>query len=1093
MGFYGSVTNTSKTNLQFDRKYPNRFQMEASCLSDGVYAGRYVLIEYDLKWDNTNLTNSQFVMLYDNGGVFSTSPDGSVPFTPTLDVIYRAVELESWVINPEGKDLSNYYTNKYYIGVLNENSNTVELKLASNSDSAYVTNFNIDTNYYGEGRGWDSTAWVKHYDSDGKPEYIQVAELNSVVPTFAISVDAPTEIPQSPHFDENNTNIFYTIHLQPQWGMQVKEAKPDAEVESETFSDITQPKRTYNTYNESNVIIDTEVKTDVPLNIYYNADGFNSQKKSFSNLTDNITLDATGKSGKYYNNSSHEIGAPKNQEIDTYEFSLLLPSLGNAVSNMWDIVYDVDEANIRKRDIAWKDAFSNTEDELLGGMSTSLNTLAGTINAVHNLMGMIITDENRIEDISANNYIFTNGLKYYRVINAPIMKQVEGEITDFNQKYYVYNSQLNKYEPANPNVANRIYYYIEDYEKQYLEMPGFEENVSTLYGLLLKMANALDLNNENSLDTNTVQGCINQLNSIVNIFSDLKPSEFVIVNENGQVISSSWTTRQALEYNNALNNNVIEVDTKENQWITVDVNPTARLISIFHSLANNISNTATSTNYDDNNEIKDEFTLYSPYVDNAGHVIGHNLETITLPKGVKFINTNGVSNSEADLEAVGTTSYTAENIKDTFNINTGNKWLETKIEDKNLTLAHSVFTISDEDETNNLNDSDVSTFKVQDIEYDNAGHIVSNLTHTYTLPYSFKYLSTTGNADDRADSFSSLPGETSVKAQKVYSKLNINPKNKWIQIRLENDESDAIMSIAHLASGKNDTTVNTNISNNENKISATKFNYDEAGHVLSTTTTNYTLPNNFSQFTVNGSSVNPTTAFDTLTLQSDSWINVNGTSKTISYTHNNPVSEAHTINPSSDNTLSLKFNDKFKVPTFSYDEKGHIYSASTHELTLPSLLREDYGNGNVLIGSSIDSDDNGKLRFEKAYVGSLAITEYSGVEDYTSLSATDTLNTALGKLEAGYISNRQDLNTLMGSDDGSVNKMIDNAIETVTGGDIATIKELNEKKVDNDKIYNIISSIDSTIKLEGTIEDILQQILDRTVTPPSVDEGSETV
>ena len=57
---------------------------------------------------------------------------------------------------------------------------------------------------------------------------------------------------------------------------------------------------------------------------------------------------------------------------------------------MWDIVYDVDEANIRKRDIAWKDAFSNTEDELLGGMSTSLNTLAGTINAVHNLMGMII-------------------------------------------------------------------------------------------------------------------------------------------------------------------------------------------------------------------------------------------------------------------------------------------------------------------------------------------------------------------------------------------------------------------------------------------------------------------------------------------------------------------------------------------------------------------------------------------------------------------------------------------------------------------------------------------------------------------------------
>jgi hypothetical protein len=59
---------------------------------------------------------------------------------------------------------------------------------------------------------------MKSYDTQGTPKYVMVAELNSIVPTFAISVDAPTEIPQSPHFDATNTNIFYTMHLQPQWG-----------------------------------------------------------------------------------------------------------------------------------------------------------------------------------------------------------------------------------------------------------------------------------------------------------------------------------------------------------------------------------------------------------------------------------------------------------------------------------------------------------------------------------------------------------------------------------------------------------------------------------------------------------------------------------------------------------------------------------------------------------------------------------------------------------------------------------------------------------------------------------------------------------
>ena len=42
-----------------------------------------------------------------------------------------------------------------------------------------------------------------------------VAELNSVVPTFDITVDAPTVTPIAPHWDSDTSNVYYKLHLQP--------------------------------------------------------------------------------------------------------------------------------------------------------------------------------------------------------------------------------------------------------------------------------------------------------------------------------------------------------------------------------------------------------------------------------------------------------------------------------------------------------------------------------------------------------------------------------------------------------------------------------------------------------------------------------------------------------------------------------------------------------------------------------------------------------------------------------------------------------------------------------------------------------------
>ena len=46
MGFYGKVTNVNNTSFSFDKVYPNKFTMMNKCAEDGVFVGRFVLVEY---------------------------------------------------------------------------------------------------------------------------------------------------------------------------------------------------------------------------------------------------------------------------------------------------------------------------------------------------------------------------------------------------------------------------------------------------------------------------------------------------------------------------------------------------------------------------------------------------------------------------------------------------------------------------------------------------------------------------------------------------------------------------------------------------------------------------------------------------------------------------------------------------------------------------------------------------------------------------------------------------------------------------------------------------------------------------------------
>jgi hypothetical protein len=212
--------------------------MEARLATDEIYLGRYVLIEYDTDGSHTLDTYLKcYVKNGANGEEFYTSPnfetqtrvkwsktdaagEPSVSGTVTTgDLIYVEKDL-----TPEDK--KTVISQVFYKCINNNNSNNgdiAEFKLISAGESNYTKNYNIDTGVYGEGRGYDSTVWQKVY-TQGTEKYVMIAELNSVVPTFDITADAPTMNPITPHFDADSTNVYYKLHWQPQWGFRVAEA-----------------------------------------------------------------------------------------------------------------------------------------------------------------------------------------------------------------------------------------------------------------------------------------------------------------------------------------------------------------------------------------------------------------------------------------------------------------------------------------------------------------------------------------------------------------------------------------------------------------------------------------------------------------------------------------------------------------------------------------------------------------------------------------------------------------------------------------------------------------------------------------------------
>lgn len=331
MGFYGNITNTSKTTFTFDRIYNNRLQMDNNCASDGVFLGRYVLVEY-------GLPASQYIIGYldNNGNMYDDPADRSDSHIILCEKgkMVKVNRNRYWYLytGDTKSDGSPYW--RYLTRITNDRVD----------DEQYNKNYQIDYPVYG--RGYDSTVWIKQYVNN-QETYIQIAELNTVVPNFSIY----PLLPQDPYVAVDNANIvyqpgkyYYYDENDSHYKLDNNATKTEGRIyylESELGPAITADQ------SSTNLLYKLRVPTNFQLdlddnNIYYNKEGFSKTKRSYDGNTENSINYKLSQSGyKFYYNVEQDnvVGEPIEDGYDRKSLVVKLPALGNAVCETYDLLY----------------------------------------------------------------------------------------------------------------------------------------------------------------------------------------------------------------------------------------------------------------------------------------------------------------------------------------------------------------------------------------------------------------------------------------------------------------------------------------------------------------------------------------------------------------------------------------------------------------------------------------------------------------------------------------------------------------------------------------------------------------------------------
>lgn len=1066
MGFYGNITNTNKTQFTFDKSYPNRKTMEARLASDGVYLGRYVLIEYDLSNNNTLDTFLKCYVRKNASGQeeFFTSPN----FEDTTRVLWSEPKNETdiyWEPSQPGtvttnqfiyveKDLTpgnkdNVLSTVFYqctnVKQTSVNGSIATFRLIAASETPYTSNYNIDTAAYGAGRGYDSTVWQKVYHQ-GTERYVMIAELNSVVPTFDLAVDAPTMTPITPHFDEYSTNVYYKLHWQPQWGLRIAE-----ETDMNKNSDGN-ARWVSTSYDPATDIIHTTTRDDVRAAINFNGPAFDPQvnKQDTINKHDDgenyFTILPTGKSGQLYN--THNGTGEFEQKPDIQEIRINLPAIGNMMSDAWDIIHGPNRNDAR-----------TDENGSLKGRLDSFKAMYANQIPVKNVNGVLVgskinganpydaeqtwTGSDKPADILYDNTnpTFERDDAWIQVdINTTNLKtgdkgtgssQASNSGISIHHTYHSTDnttSKLDKNTKTYTDLVDSSNANVDDDKKEKVNALINKNNTNgDNIQLYTPYVDAKGHVVGHNIETVTLPYSYRtyKTNGLSNEEIDLHTT--ITVDNNGAHTDATATVSETLSTANNTQD-ILYINTK-NKWIQTKFEDDKLTIAHeIHAIPTN-SNGTSNANADDNAADENNLNIPDWSYDAAGHITGKHDHYYTLPFGYKTITTNGRGNGTAVNATTDpvTVNVVADTTQDSLAINSGNQWIriDTDADNDSLTISHDIHNIETTAATDtDLNDG-TNTITIQDITLDDAGHVTKNKAHTYTLPYGYKNITPGASSSAVAEITSNT---TSIVADSTQDTLTVAPGNKWV--RVAGNNTNDTLTIAHEVHTIDEAAVEnaTNLDSGTGTIMIPDLDFDEAGHVTENKAHTYNLPYAIRNIKIGNNSsvsagttpakkedqtddeftaslrVDATIYNDTLNLNAQNrWITLdrNKDSKIITIGHAAAGNEKNTAGETAD-IATLQFGSSFTVPYVKYDEMGHISASGTRSITLqkPSMEDVDATEARVLTGIAM-TDETGAITTTYSNVGALELTDYTAKNDADStyVTSTDSINAAFRKID----------------------------------------------------------------------------------------------
>ena len=960
MGFYGNITNTSKTQFQFDKIYSNRKAMEQAKITDGIYLGRYVLVEYD----DAGLDGMKQVYIKDNKFYTAPSYDNSTRLNNNNTVENEVV----YYIHPTEGYLFYKRTSTENNGEAAEFS-----QITNGSETAYVRNFNIDKEAYGAGRGYDSTVWQKVY-SDEQERYVMIAELNTVVPTFAIAADAPTMTPVTPHFDTQSTDVYYKLHMQNPWIVRVAEAKngapSDATIEwQEVVKDENQE------VGEQYEIV-TTTKNGA---IYFNKAAFDSQvgESTIAKKVggeNKITIDLVSSGLELYDDHNNTTDKPISAD-DIQELTINLPAIGNMMSDAWDIIH----GSKRDDSMAEFELDEQGNKKLEDGKPIRIDSLQGRLDSI----AAIGADEipvKRSSDGALVGASINGGRTSESILTGKnddnwIETMVNGDIEAITIKH-----TFNKVDDTTTDA---------------------DKNDST----------AGDGDNKGSGDTlKLYTPHVDDMGHVVgkNIETVTLPYGFKTIKTNGRSNEASENaTGTPVTADVVADNTQDELTINSgNKWIRIDTDATGDSLTIRHDV-HETSNDDNITNWTET-EADTTIPVVTYEYDEAGHYVKHHTEYYQLPFGYGKIKGDK-----------GNTAATATYDEVTF---TSDEWLTAAVSKDTVTYSHDYPKKVDDTK----NESDVNgngdTIVLETLSRDEKGHVTKVNQNTVTLPYGFKTIAV-GNESDKTDGVAAAPG--SVVAHNTQDTLAINPGNKWIHIGASDTNNKDTITLSHevnniIVDAKTDTDLN----DGTNTITIQDTQYDNAGHVTHNQSHTYTLPYGYKTFTGDSGSSSADNTQDTMAVNGDDWIQTKAENDKLTFTHIGPVDGDAKQNP----TNLAEFGKTFTINDHYFDDKGHKYTSTAYTVTipLPSLTN---GTGNVVTGLSL-TPATGAFVEAKDNISNILLTGYSKETNSANIAATDSLGTALSKLQTQIHDTETTINNLDYSETADNSQIITQITQT---------------------------------------------------------------